>query len=167
MRVRGVVRAGLNLAALLITELTGAGDRHHVIGVEQVVAPTAVERVLAGAADQPVVALVAEDRVAAVAVAESGGEAGPVRGVVDAAVHCRALVGVQIEEPHEPCPELVDRAVGIEQHRAARVVLVVESKLTEAGHDRPVVVPGVVVEAEVEQVAWVERAGPVGAVGVG
>ena len=72
----------------------------------------------------------------------------------------RALVGVQVEEPLAcrcPVVVLVHRAVGVEHDRAPRVVLVVEGELAEAGDDRAVVVPGVGVLAEVQQVARVER----------
>ena len=58
-------------------DLPGARDGEDVSGVQEVVAPSAVHLVLAGAAEQPVVPVVTEDGVAAVAVAQPGGQAGP------------------------------------------------------------------------------------------
>ncbi len=166
VRVRGVVRRGLGLLALLVAVLTGTRDRHDVVGVQQVVAPPAPQRVLTRTAHEPVIAEVAEDRVRAVGPAVRQRRARAVRVVRHAAVQGRAFVRVQVEEPLVAGAGLVHTAVPVEKDRAPRVVLVVERELTQTVGDRAVVVPGVGVLAEVQQVARVERTAPVGAVGV-
>jgi len=172
--VGGVVRRRLDLLALLAAEGAGALDGHDVVGVGEVVAPAAPDRVLAGAADHPVVALAAEDGVGAVGPTILVHQAGAVGRVGDAAVERRTLAGVEVQEPHQAAERavvdaqvgLVGRPVRVEQDRAPRVVLVVEGELAEPGHDRAVVVPGVVVHPEVQQVTGVERTRPVAAVRV-
>ena len=120
--------------------------------LEQVVAPAGPDRVLAGAADQPVVAEVAEDRVVAVgltvAVRRSRSPGCRLRRSRERSRGRRSgrssgSTGAAGAGHGRPSIRLPGRsAVGVEQDRAARVVLVVEQEL--AGRDVAVIdVPGV------------------------
>ena len=154
--------------------------REVVVGVEDVVAPAAVQVVAPGSAEHPVVAQVAEQEVGAVvvrwrvrrrarAVAREGAAAED-----DPAVRIRRrrveeeLAGRRLRARQAGAVAVVRvgraaplRAVGVEQDGAARVVLVVEVELAEARLERLVREPRVGVVAEAQQVARVVRPGPV------
>ena len=128
--------------------------RQVVVGLEVVVAVTAVEVVAAGGADEPVVAEVAEDDVVALVVARRIRVAG-LRGL--AAGHEDAFELVEVEEELEAAGcSLVEVAGRRERDLPQRVVLVVERELARA--PRPVELLGVhVVGVEAQRVARVVR----------
>jgi len=135
----------------------------HVVGVQEVVAPAAVEVVAARAADHPVVAEVAEHHVVAVARHLGEGERRAIvregHRAVDQLPFRRELVQEVLGARRRA--GLPHRAVGVEQDHAPRVVLVVQVELAEPAGHVVVHVPRVRVRAEVQDVARVPGPRPV------
>ena len=178
-----VVKPGVaGLGARPIVRCGDASCVEVVIGVAQVVAPAAPERVLTRAADEPVVSKVAEDHVAAVGrLVQLGLRAVALVVDGDTCAGCWHIVAVLVLVVEE---ELVreqrpigaagagvparrvggaapDIAGGAEFDGAARVVLVVQEELTKTRLVVVVGVPRVGVGTKVQRVSRVPRVGEV------